>query len=468
MSKALVDRLIKEFLTNPAYKRRWDTVLRSQMGGKYPHITTITKEDLVTLYRHNTIAALYNEKKFTEAEEAASRIKGIEEAAEAAAKYVFDTGFEQAYLKTTGKRKGSVFKEGGKIIVRQPAGLHSAVKRIIWQQGWKHMSESPALSKNSRDRLKSKESRVAFRRRTQDLHEDRTTVGAFTLAKLYEGLLDKTVDSGFTVQQTTAIAKSIGEYFGDVTGTWKKNTTVKEYEINDTLEIPLTIGPSSLNPPGSESYDWKQLRRKLEDSLVKEISRGTFGQEYMQTGGSKPLSQKALERGTNIVIDELLKPLKGNKNVSIKITRPKEEGNVRYSGNAKIAGKQKRPKNKRIARKGYPAPTKAQRESISPVSLMSIINSRLPQTVVKNMGAPRLENRTGRFANSVRVTDIQATRQGYPSIGYTYQREPYGVFESTSGTRFSDVERDPRQLIEGSIREIAAELAIGRFYTRRV
>jgi len=84
------------------------------------------------------------------------------------------------------------------------------------------------------------------------------------------------------------------------------------------------------------------------------------------------------------------------------------------------------------------------------------------------MGAPRLENRTGRFSNSVRVTDIQTTRQGYPSIGYTYQRDPYGVFESTSGTRFSSIERDPRQLIEGSIREIAAELAIGRFYTRRV
>jgi hypothetical protein len=30
------------------------------------------------------------------------------------------------------------------------------------------------------------------------------------------------------------------------------------------------------------------------------------------------------------------------------------------------------------------------------------------------------------------------------------------------------VERDPRSLIETSIREIAAGLAIGRFYTRRL
>ena len=88
MSKQLVDNLIKEFLTSPRYKRRWDTVLRSEMGG-FPHITRITKEDLVTLYRDNTIAALYGEKTFKEASDAASRVKGIEEAALSVADSVF-------------------------------------------------------------------------------------------------------------------------------------------------------------------------------------------------------------------------------------------------------------------------------------------------------------------------------------------------------------------------------------------
>ena len=45
------------------------------------------------------------------------------------------------------------------------------------------------------------------------------------------------------------------------------------------------------------------------------------------------------------------------------------------------------------------------------------------------MGAPRLENRTGRFASSARVTDITSTKQGFPSIGYTYEKNPYSVFE---------------------------------------
>ena len=81
--------------------------------------------------------------------------------------------------------------------------------------------------------------------------------------------------------------------------------------------------------------------------------------------------------------------------------------------------------------------------------------------VQSNMGEPALTNRTGRFASSVRPTDIAMTPQGFPSIGYTYRRDPYEVHEQDSSF-------DPRKLIDRSMREIAAEYAIGRFYTRRV
>jgi hypothetical protein len=100
--------------------------------------------------------------------------------------------------------------------------------------------------------------------------------------------------------------------------------------------------------------------------------------------------------------------------------------------------------------------------------LIVALNKELPETVRKNMQLPALENRTGRFADSVRVTDIMKTAKGFPSIGYTYQRDPYEVFEMGSGNSRASLERDPRQLIDRSIREIAAGFAIGRFYTRRV
>ena len=104
----------------------------------------------------------------------------------------------------------------------------------------------------------------------------------------------------------------------------------------------------------------------------------------------------------------------------------------------------------------------------SPVRLIPLINAKLPETVAKNMGAPRLENRTGRFASSPSVLDAQTTEKGFVSFGYTYEKNPYSVFERTSGSRFADANRDPRDLIDLSIREIAQQLMAGRFYTRRL
>ena len=85
------------------------------------------------------------------------------------------------------------------------------------------------------------------------------------------------------------------------------------------------------------------------------------------------------------------------------------------------------------------------------------------------MKAPALENRTGRFADSVEVTEIQRTPKGFPSIGYTYQRNPYQVFEDGVGKEPSaNGERDPCDLIDKSIMEIAANLALAIFLTRRI
>ena len=61
------------------------------------------------------------------------------------------------------------------------------------------------------------------------------------------------------------------------------------------------------------------------------------------------------------------------------------------------------------------------------------------------------------------------TPRGYPSIGYTYQRDPYEVFEMGNGDpRWATRNRDPRKIIDQSIREVASQYALGRFYTRRV
>ena len=101
-----------------------------------------------------------------------------------------------------------------------------------------------------------------------------------------------------------------------------------------------------------------------------------------------------------------------------------------------------------------------------PLQLIGILNQQLPKVVGQNMQRPALQKRTGRLAASVRVVDMVQTPQGFPSIGYTYMKNPYQTFEPGYAQGSQDF--DPRRLIDKSIRDIALDFAIGRFYTRRV
>lgn len=116
-----------------------------------------------------------------------------------------------------------------------------------------------------------------------------------------------------------------------------------------------------------------------------------------------------------------------------------------------------------------PRTQEEKRSQFNPLALQNLINQKLPPVVRSNMGAPGLVNRTGRFSESVRVVDIMQTPQGFPSFGYFYDMQRYGIFEKSRGRApWATPERDPRPLIDKSIRDIAKDLQIGRLYTRRV
>lgn len=101
-------------------------------------------------------------------------------------------------------------------------------------------------------------------------------------------------------------------------------------------------------------------------------------------------------------------------------------------------------------------------------SLIPLINAKLNNRVAANMRAPGLVNRTGRFAQSARVINVESTPKGFPSFVYDYETDPYNVFDSTLGrSPWNTPQRDPRALVDRSVREIVKEMAIGRFFTRR-
>jgi hypothetical protein len=103
----------------------------------------------------------------------------------------------------------------------------------------------------------------------------------------------------------------------------------------------------------------------------------------------------------------------------------------------------------------------------SPIALKNLINSVLPQMVAIKMQPPALRYRTGRFANSARVTQVMRGPRGGLQADYTYMRDPYGTFEP--GGKMGSVQRDPRKIIGQTIREIVAQGMQNKFIkTRRV
>jgi hypothetical protein len=158
---------------------------------------------------------------------------------------------------------------------------------------------------------------------------------------------------------------------------------------------------------------------------------------------------------------DFLDPKKKQKKSSSK-TSSKSKG-----GGRKV--KLKRPKKSRATLSAKIAAGTATRRTkdtgFSQVKLYAALNMKINSVVAKNMEEPGLQYQTGRFAGGVKITDVSKTPQGFASIGYTYQKYPYQTFEP--GFAQGSVERDPRKLIEGSIREIAAQMVTGRLYTRR-
>lgn len=102
------------------------------------------------------------------------------------------------------------------------------------------------------------------------------------------------------------------------------------------------------------------------------------------------------------------------------------------------------------------------------VNVTSMINSLLQGYLADNMKQPALVYRTGRLASSVRVTQMNLTREGQVTAFYEYMKRPYQTFER--GFKQGNKYRDPRRLIDKSIREIA-ELYIHKKFelkTRRM
>ena len=216
---------------------------------------------------------------------------------------------------------------------------------------------------------------------------------------------------------------------------------------------------------GSEGALTNKIRKEIDKIINKS------GINMAELEGSDSLSQAKTKK----IIDNTIDPFKKIQSSKVKVTKQdtKIKGK-KTSATLKSQGPKEKKKVSR-SRAGAITPPALKQKKLqdirpspaqSPLALIAQFNARLPQAVEAAMGSPALNYRTGRFASGVRVVDAITTPQGFTSYGYTYQLYPYQTFEP--GYAQGSVERDPRPLIDRAMRDIAADFAIARFYTRRV
>ena len=329
------------------------------------------------------------------------------------------------------------------------------IQNYLRQQEFTHPGTGRKRSKIIRTTSGKSERKAAGRELNLGHVEGKSVVESFIRDAFEEVLSSESVytDNGDALSETD-IRADMSDLGIDIK--LIKNTKIDSY----TVELESAID----NRAGGKIL--KANKAKLEDQIVAAVKK--LG-GIANLKGSDSLKEKYIKKTRQ----EVLEPFKKiGATVSAKNTKIKEKSsNTTKSSSAKaVKASQSR---KRAGKKALPARLKAkqsreQSSSAQPLQLIGLINKQLPSTVRKNMREPALVNRTGRFASSVQVTDIVQTPKGYPSFGYTYQRNPYQVFEEGSSGNWANGNRDPRDLIDKSIREIAAQFAIGRFYTRRV
>lgn len=284
-------------------------------------------------------------------------------------------------------------------------------------------------------------------------------------AGVFERFLDDT-----TAQIVDSLDSSIGsdseaerdKLIAEMNELLKTDLSIQKIDDLDTIVIKIESSAGNRSAGQKQGQRSKKLRSALSSFLENKVV-------LAELEGSDSLKTRKRKKTQKAVIEPFLK--RKNKNIKVSGTLAKDKKSskspIKKSVKPAIKKKGTSLNTKVSVKKTRRAPQKSAVTNLLP--LIAMLNKDLPATVRKNMTAPALENRTGRFSESVKIVDVVQTPKGFPSFGYTYDQSPYGVFEMGNGDpRLATPERDPRNIINQSIRELAAQRALGRFFTRRV
>lgn len=436
MSKQFVDKLLKELLTKVnggEFRKKVDAL---------PQVVTVTKANLAEGIKEGYYKTL-GDSAFPLTEEDFQKAAGM--------------GMKALIAHLARERTLSRLKtnkdEGTKIVFSQPRGVTSPFTAM--KKG--AINELSNILKIKGIGKISKEESTSIMSGVERLHQGKTTVGAAQLAGVMK-MLNASRSMKIKEFVVSEQAKELTDLYKQIDGTYKVVRSKNGYTIKEAHEVAILVDASSKNYAGSEDYDWAKIKPILEKSLKNWADK----QDWPNHKGSKTPTEKLVDDVEYAVVSQLQKVKRAK--VSKKVTKPTSK--AKKSQATKIAGATIATKTVRKRKSNAKAPRhKTQPTGFSQIKLYAMLSARINAVVAKNMELPGLQYRSGRFASGVNITDVTKTPQGFASIGYTYQKYPYQTFEP--GFAQGSVDRDPRKLIDRSIREIAAEMLTGRLYTRR-
>jgi hypothetical protein len=347
------------------------------------------------------------------------------------------------------KLKSIQIKSGKDIVIGSAfAGIRSGFKSIM-NDLWAEIGQMVQELSGIEEKKKFKKGAFALEHKIgSSIAERRASAGA---SELY-GQLKQSLGSETKVKQFMRDL-GLGAY-------------IKFVSTDDLSKAELFIGSYSKNARQGRNYE-QSLIAGIKKPLIEAAAKAARGVAIEGWSGSDDRvtieKKKIVEAFDNALTVKNKKSIDTNRKLSKQTTRTKK-----IKTKTKVTRSKLKPLSLLTNDRTLKTPQKARttNSADSLITLKALLNAKLPAEVRKNMNSPALVNRTGRFASSVRVEEITETTQGFPSIGYSYRKNPYKTFEP--GGKLGSEQRDPRKLIDRSIRELASELVVGRFYTRRV
>lgn len=207
-----------------------------------------------------------------------------------------------------------------------------------------------------------------------------------------------------------------------------------------SVKANIILIQDTLENRGKFSAEERKFLNKVTSILEKELPVVNF---------SNNLYEEIEERIFNAISGKKSKPTKATKQIDLGTSKTTTKGKAKTSA-APADLKLRNLETRRLI--GLPR-------------LLILLNSHIQDVVSANMQDPAdfdrgsrklLTYRTGRFAESVKVERLSASRQGMITAFYSYMKNPYATF-TAGGKQQMPRSRDPKALISKSIREIAAK-----------